>query len=121
MEVKDGNELKQAIHDINVQEGLAEIAKEDPDATLIGDSENSIISKLATGRSVYRNEGQFLAHRLKVNHGSLDKLCEELDYDTYDFLSNSCEVDEGDSYLPLIEGAYGCQRIGDLIKWSFLK
>ena len=26
MEVKDGNELKQAIHDINVQEELAEIA-----------------------------------------------------------------------------------------------
>lgn len=116
MEVKDGNELKQAIHDINVQEELAEIAKEDPDATLIGDSENSIISRLATGGNVYKNEGKFLAHRLKVNHDSLDKLCEELDYDPYDFLSNSCEVDEGDSFLPLIEGAYGCQRIGDLIK-----
>ena len=34
MEVKDGNELKKAIHDINVQEELAEIAKEDPDATI---------------------------------------------------------------------------------------
>ena len=116
MEVKDGNELKQAIHDINAQEELTEFAKEDPDATLIGDSENSIISRLATGGKVYKNEEQFLAHRLKVNHSSLDKLCEELDYDPYDFLSNSCEVDEGDSFLPLIEGAYGCQRIGDLIK-----
>ena len=116
MEVKDGNELKQAIHDINVQEELTEIVKEDPDATLIGDSENSIISRLATGGNVYKNEGKFLAHRLKVNHDSLDKLCEELDYDPYDFLSNSCEVDEEDSFLPLIEGAYGCQRIGDLIK-----
>ena len=116
MEVKDGNELKQAIHDINVQEELAEIAKEDPDATLIGDSENSIISSLIKGSNIYKNNMEFLKHRLEINHGSLDKLCEELDYDPYDFLSNSCEVDEGDSFLPLIEGAYGCQRIGDLIK-----
>lgn len=114
MEVKNGNELKQAIHAINVQEELAEIAKEDPDATLIGDHENSVISSLTSGKSVYKNEGQFLAHRLKANHGSLDKLCEELDYDPYDFLRDACEIDDGDSFSPLIEAAYGCERIGDL-------
>ena len=103
MEVKDGNELKQAIHDINVQEELAEIAKEDPDATLIGDHENSVISSLIKGSNVYKNNMEFLKHRLEINHGSLDKLCEELDYDPYDFLSNSCEVDEGDSFLPLMK------------------
>ena len=74
MEVKDGNELKQAIHDINVQEELAEIAKEDPDASLIGDEENSIISSLVTGSNVYKNNKEFLKHRLEINHGSLDKL-----------------------------------------------
>ena len=114
MEVKDGNELKQAIHDINVQEELAEIAKEDPDASMIGDHENSIISSLVTGSNVYKNNMEFLAHRLEVNHGSLDKLCEELDYDPYDFLTDSCDVDDGDSFSPIIEEAYGCQRIGEI-------
>ncbi len=114
MEVKDGNELKQAIHDINVQEELAEIAKEDPDASMIGDHENSIISSLVTGSNVYKNNKEFLKHRLEVNHGSLDKLCEELDYDPYDFLTDSCDVDDGDSFSPIIEEAYGCQRIGEI-------
>ena len=114
MEVKDGNELKQAIHDINVQEELAEIAKEDPDASMIGDHENSIISSLVTGSNVYKNNKEFLKHRLEINHGSLDKLCEELDYDPYDFLTDSCDVDDGDSFSPIIEEAYGCQRIGEI-------
>ena len=114
MEVKDGNELKQAIHDINVQEELAEIAKEDPDATLIGDHENSIISSLVAGSHVYKNNMEFLKHRLEVNHGSLDKLCEELGYDPYDFLTDSCDVDDGDSFSSIIEEAYGCQRIGEI-------
>ena len=114
MEVKDGNELKQAIHDINVQEELAEIAKEDPDASMIGDHENSIISSLVTGSNVYKNNKEFLKHRLEVNHGSLDKLCEELDYDPYDFLTDSCDIDDGDSFSPIIEEAYGCQRIGEI-------
>ena len=114
MEVKDGNELKQAIYDINVQEELAEIAKEDPDATLIGDHENSIISSLVSGSHVYKNNMEFLKHRLEINHGSLDKLCEELDYDPYDFLTDSCDIDDGDSFSPIIEEAYGCQRIGEI-------
>ena len=114
MEVKDGNELKKAIHDINVQEELAEIAKEDPDATLIGDHENSIISSLVSGSHVYKNNMEFLKHRLEINHGSLDKLCEELDYDPYDFLTDSCDIDDGDSFSPIIEEAYGCQRIGEI-------
>lgn len=114
MEVKDGNELKQAIYDINVQEELAEIAKEDPDATLIGDHENSIISSLVAGSHVYKNNMEFLKHRLEVNHGSLDKLCEELGYDPYDFLTDSCDVDDGDSFSSIIEEAYGCQRIGEI-------
>lgn len=114
MEVKDGNELKQAIHDINVQEELAEIAKEDPNALLIDDHENSIVSSLVAGSHVYKNNMEFLKHRLEVNHGSLDKLCEELGYDPYDFLTDSCDIDDGDSFSPLIEEAYGCQRIGEI-------
>jgi len=113
MEVKDGNELKQAIHDINIQEELAEIAKEDPDASMIGDHENSIISSLVTGSNVYKNNKEFLKHRLEVNHGSLDKLCEELGYDPYDFLTDSCDIDDGDSFSLIIEAAYGCERIGN--------
>ena len=121
MEIKDGNELKQAIHDINVQEELTEIAKEDPDATLIGDSEKSIISSLVTGSNVYKNNKEFLKHRLEINHGSLDKLCEELDYDPYDFLTDSCDIDDGDSFSSIIEWAYGSERIGDALKWNSLK
>ena len=116
MEVKDGNELKQAIHDINVQEELTEIAKEDPNAKLIGDHENSIISSLVAGSNVYKNNMEFLKHCLEINHGSLDKLCEELDYDPYDFLTDSCDIDDGDSFSSIIEWAYGSERIGDVLK-----
>ena len=83
---------------------------------MIGDHENSIISRLATGGNVYKNEGKFLAHRLKVNHDSLDKLCEELDYDPYDFLTDSCDIDDGDSFSSIIEWAYGSERIGEILK-----
>lgn len=114
MEEKTGRERSEAIKQINDDEELRVIASEDPNAILLHDPEGSVISNIATGDWVYENNTRFLAHRLEANDGSLDKLCEELDYSPYDFLTDSCANDNGESFSPLINEAYDGERLGDL-------
>ncbi|WP_294836377.1 hypothetical protein [uncultured Lactobacillus sp.] len=113
MEEKTGRERNEAIKQINDDEELSEIAREDPDAILLHDPEGSVITT-AGGYGCYKNSEDFLKHRLKVNHESLDRLCKELDYDPYELL----EAWMYDEYKPdideLVNEAYDSERLGDI-------
>lgn len=122
MKVKEGKEQNEAIKQINDDEELREIAQEDPDAILLHDPEGSVITT-AGGYGCYKNSEEFLMHRLKVLKGSLDKLCQELDYDTYEFLDiwingkNKSNLDSDILDLDiddLVNVTYSGEWLGDL-------
>ena len=60
MEEKTGRERNEAIKQINDDEELREIAREDPDAILLHDPEGSVITT-AGGYGCYKNSEEFKA------------------------------------------------------------
>lgn len=113
MEEKTGRERSEAIKQINDDEELREIAREDPDAVLLHDSEGSVITT-AGGNGCYKNSEEFLVHRLKALNGSLNKLCKELDFDTYDFFESLLLGIDDEEIDELVNEAYDGERLGDL-------
>lgn len=122
MKVKEGKERSEAIKQINNDAKLREIAQEDPDAILLHDPEGSVITTAGVN-GCYKNSEEFLMHRLKVLKGSLDKLCQELDYDTYEFLDiwingkNESDFDSDVLNLDiddLVNITYSGEWLGDL-------
>lgn len=111
MEVKKGKDFIEAAHQIDEDERLESIAHVDPDAILLHDPEGSVITSIG-GNGCYENIEDFLKHRLKANHGSLDRLCKEIDYDPYEFIEflvfDSSDIDE------LVNDAYDGERLGDI-------
>lgn len=113
MKVKEGKERNEAIKQINDDEELRKIAREDPDAILLHDPEGSVITS-ASGFNCYKYTEDFLVHRLIALNGSLNKLCKELDFDTCDFFESLLLGIEDDELDELVIEAYDGESLGDI-------
>ncbi|RHW53687.1 hypothetical protein [Lactobacillus bombicola] len=126
MEVKTGKKLSEEIKAIRDEEELRELAVDDPDAILLHDKDESIINSdyAEVIDNAYDDAADYLTQRLRVHHGSLDKLAEELGYaGTYehcgknhywtedfldDLLSGMDWMDE------VLQEKYDGERLGDI-------
>lgn len=91
MEVKTGKKLSKTIYQINQDEEMRSLAKDDPDAILLYDKTESIINTDYANDIdyAYDDAADYLRSRLKANAGSIDKLADELGYRRkYDFIDD---------------------------------
>lgn len=104
-------EINDAIKQIDEDERVESIAHVDPDAILLHDPEGSVITSIG-GNRCYKFSEDFIKHRLRVNNGSLDGFCKEIDYDPYEFIEllvfDSSDIDE------LVNEIYDGERLGDI-------
>lgn len=126
MEVKTGKELSEEIKAIRDEEELHDLALDDPDAILLHDKDESIIDSdyAEVVDNAYDDAADYLAKRLKANHGSLDKLAEELGYaGTYGYHGRSHYWTEDflddllsgmDCMDEVLQERYNGERLGDL-------
>lgn len=117
METKTGSELAQAIRQINQEKKFRELAKDDSDAILLHDKNESIINT-AYASDIdygYANASDYLDARLEANGNSLDKMADELGYtnkDKFDFILDLMAGD--DSMTDTLADIYDGDRLGDL-------
>lgn len=117
MEAKTGSELAQAMHQINQDEQIQELAKDDPDAILLHDKNESVIntayaSDIDCG---YANASDYLDAMLEANGNSLDKMADELGYtneNKFDFILDLMAGDE--SMTDTLADIYDGEKLEDL-------
>lgn len=113
MEERTGREQREVIKQINDEERLRRIAKEDHNAILLHDPDNSLITSIY-GENCYSYYEDFLLHRLDALNGSLDKLCEELDYSPSELLSDWISGIDDSGAGELVNEVYNGERLSDL-------
>lgn len=117
MGAKTGSELAQAIHQINQEEKFRELAKDDSEAILLHDKNESVINT-AYASDIdygYANASDYLDATLEANGNSLDKLADELGYtneNKFDFILDLMAGD--DSMTDTLADIYDGDRLGDL-------
>lgn len=117
MEAKTGSELAQAMHQINQDEQIQELAKDDPDAILLHDKNESVINT-AYASDIdygYANASDYLDAMLEANGNSLDKMADELGYtneNKFDFILDLMAGDE--SMTDTLADIYDGEKLEDL-------
>jgi hypothetical protein len=126
MEVKTGKELSEEIKAMRDEEELHDLALDDPDAILLHDKDESIIDSdyAEVIDNAYDDAADYLTQRLRVNHGSLDKLAEELGYaETYEYRGRNHYWTEDflddllsgmDCMDEVLQEKYNGERLGDI-------
>lgn len=119
MEVKTGKKLSKTIYQINQDEEMRSLAKDDPDAILLYDKTESIINTDYANDIdyAYDDAADYLRSRLKANAGSIDKLADELGYRRkYDFID---DLMMGlDNMTDVLVDCYNGVKLSDLFEWG---